>query len=193
MWREYPIEANFDLQKVLIRTLRTWIKQLEADNVIAGYCFDHYFPDPNELRIRFQYPDETNREDVERQLETQVRALIPNYNVTEGQWGDDIDDRHVLQAYEFGSRCAFLAWELIESGRFPEDYFSNALAGQNQNGLLFRKIPFEFQTHFNHGVMNSLGVLKMPTEQAIHINHLMDSTGCKTKAELIAWLQQNLP
>ncbi len=181
------------MQKAIIQKIRTWIEQLEADKIITGYCFDHYSPTPDELRIRFQYTDENKRADAERQLETQVRTLIPEYILTEREWGNDKTDRHVLQAYEFGSRCAFLAWKLIESERFPENYFSNALVRQTESGnFIFKRVPFEFQAHFNHAVMNSLGVLKVPTEQAIHLHRFMDSTGCKTKAQLIDWLEQHM-
>jgi hypothetical protein len=69
-----------------------------------------------------------------------------------------------------------LAWQLIEEGRFPAEYFTRA----------------EFQFHFNHGVMNSLGIPKMPDELFIHINNIMDATGCRNKETLIAWLQSHL-
>ena len=129
MWHEYPIPADFDKQKEIIRKLRTWIEQLENDNLIVGFAFNHYFqvpPNPNEpdeLKVRFQYRDEQNRDIVESKLENEVKKLLPNYVKQERKWGSDTTDRHVLQAYEFGSRCAFLAWEQIENGRFPEDYF----------------------------------------------------------------------
>jgi hypothetical protein len=195
LWHEYPIPADFSKQKEIIRTLRNWIQQLENDNFIDGFAFNHYFQvppkprQPDELRIRFQYGDEQNRDIVESGLENEVKNLLPNYVIHERNWGSDTTDSHVLQAYEFGSRCVFLAWEQIENGRFPESYFSQASILTTARGAVAKRIPMEFQTHFNHGVMNSLGIPKNPDEIAIHIRNLMDSTNSKTKQELINWLQ----
>jgi hypothetical protein len=198
LWHEYPIPADFNKQKEIIRRLRNWIRQLENDNVIVGYAFNHYFqvpPNPNEpdeLRIRFEYSDEQNQDVVEAELESEVKKLLPNYVKHERAWVSDTTDGHVLQAYEFGSRCAFLAWEQIESGRFPESYFSQASIVQTKSGVAARRVPLEFQAHFNHGVLNSLGIPKNPDETAIHIKNLMDSTNSRTKQELISWLQTNV-
>ena len=196
MWHEYPIPADFNKQKEIIRKLREWIQQLENADLIVGFAFSHYYQDPqnpnipDELRVRFQYSDEQNREIVESELETQVRELLPSYVQEERAWGSGASDRHVLQAYEFGSRCAFLAWELIENGRFPESYFSQASVLKSSRGVVAKKVPMEFQTHLSHGVMNSLGIPKTPDERAILIRNLMDSTNSKTKEELISWLQK---
>jgi hypothetical protein len=187
MWHEYPIQASFEEQKDVIRKLRSWIEKLEAESLIVGYCFDHYFsnpPDPDELRIRFQYTDESNRTNVEQQLQNETRKLLPNYSLTEQPWGTDTNDRHVLQAYEFGSRCAFLAWKLIKNGRLQPQYFDDAA---NPNS-----VPFQFQWHFNHGVMNSLGIPKRPNEILIHVVALMEATKTKSKRDLINWLEQHL-
>ena len=198
MWHEYPIPADFNKQKEIIRKLRNWIQQLENDNLIDGFAFNHYFQvpqnpnEPDELRVRFQYSNEQNREIVESKLENEIKKLLPNYVKQERNWGSDTTDRHVLQAYEFGSRCAFLAWEQIENGRFPEGYFSQASILQSAGGVVAKRIPMQFQAHFNHGVMNSLGIPKNPDERAIHIKILMDSTNSRTKQELINWLQTNL-
>ena len=198
MWHEYPIPADFDKQKEIIRKLRKWIQQLENVNLIDGFAFNHYFQvppkanKPDELRVRFEYSDEQNRGIVESELENEVKKLLPNYVKQERNWGSDTTDRHVLQAYEFGSRCAFLAWEQIENGRFPEDYFSQASIVQAKAGVAAKRIPLEFQAHFNHGVMNSLGIPNAPDERAIHIKNLMDSTNSRTKQELINWLQASL-
>ena len=195
MWHEYPIPADFDKQKEVIRKLRKWIQQLEKNNLIDGFAFNHYFqvpPNPNEpdeVRVRFEYRDEQYREAVEAELENQVKKLLPKYVKQERNWSSDTTDSHVLQAYEFGSRCAFLAWEQIENGRFPEDYFSQASILTSARGVVAKRIPIEFQTHFNHGVMNSLGIPKNPDERAILIKNLMDSTNSGTKQELINWLQ----
>jgi hypothetical protein len=197
LWHEYPIPADFNKQKEIIRKLREWIQQLENDNLIVGFAFNHYqvsptLNEPDELRVRFQYSDEQNRDIVESELEIEVKKLLPNYVKQERNWGSDTADRHVLQAYEFGSRCAFLAWEQIENGRFPEGYFDQASILKSASGVVAKRVPIEFQTHFNHGVMNSLGIPKNPDERAIHIKNLMDSTNSRTKQELINWLQTNL-
>ncbi len=198
MWHEYPIPADFNKQKEVIRKLRNWIEQLENGNLIVGFAFNHYYQvpanpnDPDELRVRFEYRNERNRDIVESELENEVKKLLPNYIKQERKWDSDTTNRHVLLAYEFGSRCAFLAWQQIENGRFPEDYFSQASIVQAKAGVAAKRTPLEFQTHFNHGVMNSLGILKSPDERAIHIKILMDSTGSKTKQELINWLQASL-
>jgi hypothetical protein len=192
LWHEYPIRADFERQKEIIRNLRALIQALERENLIVGYAFDHYFNipnEPNELRIRFQYSDEQNRREVESQLEASVRRLHPNYVLEERAWGSDTTDRHVLQAYEFGSRCAFLFWELLSQGRFPENYTSNFIRVVGQQFAIV-KIPFEFQYHFNHGVMNSLGVPKIRQEQWIHMQALLESTGCKSPTALYKWLKK---
>lgn len=195
MWHEYPIPADFERQKQIIRALRKWILQLEEDNLISGFAFNHYFSNPNvpdELRVRFQYTEERNREQVEVQLETEVEKVLQDYVMQEREWGTDTTDRHILQAYELGSRCAFLIWELVENGRFSEEYFSRACVGLPQGGFGFEQVPSEFQFHFNHGVMNSLGIPKAPDELFIHINNIMDATNSRTKQKLIRWLQENL-
>jgi hypothetical protein len=195
LWYEYPIPADFDKQKEIIRKLRNWIQQLENRDLINGFAFNHYFqvpPNPNEpdeLRVRFQYSDERNRNLVESELENEVEKLLLDYVKPEKNWSSGIMDRHILHAYEFGSRCAFLAWEQIENGRFSEDYFAQASILKTAKGVVAKRIPMEFQTHFIHGVMNSLGIPKNPDERAILIRNLMDSTNSRTKQELINWLQ----
>ena len=195
MWYEYPIQADFDKQKEIIRKLRSWIQQLENDKFIDGFAFNHYFQipqnpnEPDELRIRFQYSDEQHRDIVESELENEVKKLLPNYVQEERNWISDATGSHIFQAYEFGSRCAFLAWEQIENGRFPEYYFAQASILASASGVVAKRIPMEFQTHFNHGVMNSLGIPRNPDERAILLRNLMNSTNSRTKQELINWLQ----
>jgi hypothetical protein len=195
LWHEYQIPADFEKQKEIIKQLRKWMQQLEKDKFIIGLAFNHYFQfppnpkEPDELRIRFEYSDEKHREHVEKELEREVKKLLPSYVKKEREWDSP---HHILQAYEFGSRCAFLARELIENKRFPEEYFSRFCVGENEKGIIAKQIPLEFQTHFNHGVMNSLSIPKYPDEILVHINNLMDSTNSKTKQELIKWLQGNL-
>lgn len=193
MWHEYPIPANFEKQKEVIRKLKAWIQSLEKQKLIIGLAFNHYYqippnPDePDELRIRFEYNNEENRKNVEVQLEQEVRKLLPKYVKKERIWNAGSTPQHILQAYEFGSRCAFLGWELIERKRFPEEYFSDFYKRDGDKG-----IPYEFQWHFNHGVMNSLGISKTPNELLIHVNHLMESTKCQNIQQLIDWLQKNI-
>jgi hypothetical protein len=195
LWYEYPIPADFEKQKEVIRKLRKWIEHLENVGLIVGFAFNHYFQNlsnPNEtdeLRVRFQYNDKRNRKIVESELEKEVNKLLPNYVQEERDWNFDVTDSHVLQAYEFGSRCAFLAWEEIENGRFPESYFEQASILKSPRGVVAKRIPLEFQTHFNHGVMNSLGIPKSPDERAILIRNLMNATNSRTKQDLINWLQ----
>jgi hypothetical protein len=196
LWHEYPIPADFSKQKEIIRKLRKWIQHLENANLIVGFSFNHYYQDPlnpnepDELRIRFQYNVEQNRKSVESALQSQVEKLLPNYEQQERSWDSEAADSHVLKAYEFGARCAFLAWEQIENGRFPESYFDQASILKSASGVVAKRIPLEFQTHVNHGVMNSLGIPKSPDERAILIRNLMNSTDSATKQELINWLQK---
>ena len=196
MWHEYPIPADFDKQREIIRALRSWIQQLENSRLIDGFAFNHYYHDPqnpnepDELRVRFQYSYEQNRERVEVELENEVKKLLPNYVKQVREWGSDATESHVLQAYELGSRCTFFAWEQIDAGRFPESYFAQASVLKTPRGVVAKRIPLEFQTHFNHGVMNSLGIPKNPDERAILIKNLMNSTNSSTKKELIKWLQK---
>jgi hypothetical protein len=196
LWHEYPVPTDFNKQKELIRKLRAWIQQLENAGLIVGFAFNHYYSDqvnpnePDELRIRFQYSDERNREIVESELENEVKELLPDYVQQERSWVSDIAAGHVLQAYEFGSRCAFLAWEQIENGRFPESYFDQASILKSVSGVVAKRIPMEFQTLLTHSIMNSLGIPKSPDERAILIKNLMHSTNSTTKEELINWLQK---
>lgn len=195
MWHEYQIPANFEKQKGIIRRLRKWIQSLENNGLIIGYAFNHYFEiptnpkEPDELRIRFEYSHAENRDTVEKELVEEVKKDLPDYSMKERPWDFP---QHILQAYEFGSRCAFLAWELIENKRFPEDYFSHFFKEQTEKGMVVKQIPQQFQTQFSHGAMNSLGIWKSPDELLIHLDMLMDCTNTHTKQELIEWLQENL-
>ena len=196
MWYEYPIPADFDKQKKIIRALRKWIQQLENDQVIEGFAFKHYYSEPqnpkepDELRVRFQYSDEQNRPIVELELESEVKKLLSNYVIKVRSWDSKTTGSHVLQAHEIGSRCAFFVWEQIDNGRFPESYFAQASILKTPRGVVAKRIPLEFQTHFSHAIMNSLGIPKNPDERAILIRNLMDSTNSQTKQELINWLQK---
>lgn len=190
MWYEYSIPANFELQKQIIRQLRKWIQDLEERELIRGFAFDHYSNNPQRgdvLCIRFDYPNEENAkwkiEKVKRELENEVRKLVPSYALIEKPW----ESPHLgeLEAYEFGSRCAFLFWDLVEKGRLKEDYISDVLLRLEPNVLpQFHKVPLVFQQCFNHGVMNSLGVPKRPNEQMMHLISLMESTDTKNIKKL---------
>lgn len=175
------------------------MQNLEKRKLVIGFAFNHYFSNPNEpdeLRVRFQYKSEKDKEIVERELEQEVKQIIPDYNTKTRIWDSP---EHVLQAYELGARCAFLAWELIENNQFPETYFSSLaepLTIEQTNGenvFAIKQIPKEFQINFNHGVMNSLGIPKTPNEMFVHLNILMDCTNTHTIQELANWLQQHLP
>lgn len=196
MWYEYPIPADFDKQKEIIRALRTWIQQLENAGFIEGFAFNHYYSDPqnpnepNELRIRFQYSDEQNRPRIELELESEVKNLLPNYVKQVRPWASESRESHVLLAQELGSRCAFFAWEQIDNGRFPERYLDQASILKTQRGVVAKRVPLEFQTLFSHALINSLGIPKNPDERAILIRNLMDSTNSQSKQELINWLQK---
>lgn len=190
MWYAYPIFANFERQKQIIRPLRKWIQSLEERRLIKGFAFDHYFNIPNEsdhLSIRFDYPNEDNLSTVRNELENKVRRLVPNYVLQERPW---TANEEVLKAYEFGSRCAFLFWEKESHGRFPENYLSDFFKVIENQQLTFRLVPFNFQFHFNHGVMNSLGVAKRPNEQWIHLLALIESTGSHSPEELCDWIRK---
>lgn len=191
MWLEYTIPADFERQKQIIRQLRTWIENIERQGLVQGFAFDHYFGRANvqdDLRVRFDYPTEENP-NVRDGLGDIVRNLVPDYLPQGRPWESN---EEVLKAYEFGSRCAFLFWEKVKQGRLPENYLSNFLRIQDDQAA-FSLIPFNFQFHFNHGVMNSLGVAKSPNEQWIHLLALIESTGSHSPEELCKWIRAQPP
>lgn len=191
MWIEYSIPADFDTQKRIIRQLRTRIEDTEQQELIRGFAFDHYFGRPDtqdDLRVRFDYPNEENPI-VRNGLRDAIRPLVPNYLPQGRAWESN---EEVLKAYEFGSRCAFLLWRRINQGRYPENYLSDFVAVQNEQSA-FRQTSFNFQFHFNHGVMNSLGVPKTPNEQWIHLLALIESTGSRNPEELYSWIRRQPP
>lgn len=191
MWLEYLIPALFERQKQIIRQLRTWIESIEEQRLVQGFAFNHYFGGTDvqdELRVRFDYPTEENSS-VRNELRDRIRPFIPNYIPQGRPW---VSNEEVLKAYEFGSRCAFLFWEKESQGRFPENYPSDFVTIRNQQ-FAFRLAPFNFQFHFNHGVMNSLGVPKEPHEQWIHLLALIESTGSRSLEELCEWIRRQPP
>ena len=78
-----------------------------------------------------------------------------------------------------GSRCVFLLWELIDNGQLSEDYV---------NSLMTRR---DLLLHFSHGIMNSLGIPKMPHEQIMHLIALMESTNTRNVQDLFRSIQSN--
>lgn len=169
MWYEYSIPANFEKQKEIIRKLRKWIQKIEHEGQIKGFAFDFYYNNPqrgNVLCIRFDYQNEENRK-TEDELTKKVIEFVPDYVLKGNTW--ESPNEGELEAYEFGSRCAFLFWDLVERGRFKEDYISDFLPPRPES-----KTPFMFQLCFNHGVMNSLGIQSKPNEKMLHLELLND-------------------
>jgi hypothetical protein len=189
MWYEFPIPADPKKQREIIRQLRSWIENLESRGVVQGFAFDHYSPDPEALHIRFD-TDEEKLKTVRKELENEVKKLLPNYVLKQRFWDGGKNAEQVYRAYELGSRCAFLTWELVESGRFPEEYFSDFFIRQDDKAIIAKRIPFEFQTHLNHGIMNSLGISEYPNEALIHLKILKGSTRFKNSQELIDWMEK---
>jgi len=193
LWYEYPIPASPERQREIIRQLREWIENLESRGIIEGFAFDHYSGQANasdELRIRFDCTGEGNLKVLRVELEREVKRLIPDYIRNERIWDSGRTPEHILKAYELGSRCAFLLWKLIERGRFSENYLSNYATIENQRLTNVRSIPLEFQVHFNHGVMNSLGISKIPNEQWIHLVLLKESTRSASPVQLCQWIRR---
>lgn len=182
MWREFSIQASSERQRESIRHLKGWIQDLEVRNLVQGFAFNHYSrADRNdELRVRFDYSNEEHLNTIRDELRSKLSEIGRRGDFRENDWEAP---EHVLRAYELGSRCAFLLWELIDRGRASEDYFSTLLEiTDNQFRLI--DIPLQFQWCFNHGVMNSIGVKKQPNEQVVHLLALMESTGSSNAEEL---------
>lgn len=181
MWYEYTIPVDFELQKLIIRKLRKWIQDLEKDGFVKGFAFDHYVNDPDRgtaIYIRFDYPPNRETQDkVKKELVDEVRKVIHDYELKEAPWSSKTEGE--LEAYEFGSRCAFLFWDLVERGRLKEKYVSDFYPLSAETWT-----PFVFQWCFNHGVMNSLNIPKIPNEQIIHLKALMESTKTKNIKKL---------
>ncbi len=182
MWYEFPIPSDFERQKQIIRQLKNWIQDLEERQLIDGFAFNHYFGSgKDELRIRFDFNSKENLNEVRNELQTKLEELVESGNVHERTWESP---EYILRAYEFGSRCTFLFWELVERGRFSEDYVTSFLPTRAGS-----EIPLNFQQCFNHGVMNSLGIPKAPHEQVIHLLALIESTRSRNPDELCQWLR----
>lgn len=191
MWYEYLIPAKVERQKEVIRRLRKWIQSLESRGIIQGFAFDHYSVSET-LNIRFDCTKE-NLDSVKKELELEVKKLIPDYvlPVEERKWDAGKSPEFIYKAYEMGSRCAFLLWDLIEKGRFSED-FTSSFVEWKQSGYDIPKYstPLIFQMCFNHGTMNSLGIHKEPDEQLIHLALLIESTKSHSPQELYKWIEK---
>jgi hypothetical protein len=179
------------MQKRIIRHLRTWIENIDEQGLVRGFAFDHYSGQErvqDDLRIRFDYPNEVNL-DVENELKTKVREFIPDYSPHGTPWESNHEE--ILKGYEFGSRCAFLFWQMVEKGRFPEEFLSDyiRLIDPTHFEILLGSVPFNFQSHFYHGIMNSLGVRKQPNELWLHLLAIIESMHFHSQEELIAWIR----
>jgi len=123
---EYPILAEITKQREIIRQLRKWIQSLESRGIIQGFAFKHYYPSPSILNIRFDCTDE-KLETITKELKSEVKKLLPNYVLQERLWDAGKSPEYIYKAYEFGSRCAFLFWDMVEKGRFLEEFTSSYL------------------------------------------------------------------
>lgn len=193
MWYEYPIPADYEKQREIIRQLRKWIERLESRGIVEGYAFNHYYPTSATLNLRFDCSDKKKLEIVREELNKGVKQFIPNYDAEKSErlWDAGKTPEHIYKAYEFGTRCVFLFWELVEKGRFKEEFADNFLQWINSNQYRFNpsSIPFVFQWCFSHGVMNSLGVSKIPNEQLLHLAALIESTKSSSPQELYEWIK----
>ena len=117
MWYEYPIQAPIGDQTRVIKQLRGWILDLERQGIIHGFAFNHYSTPLPTLNVRFECT-ENNLPIIRTELTREVRRLLPNYVLQERLWDNGQSPESVYKAYEFGSRCAFLLWDLIDKGDF---------------------------------------------------------------------------
>ena len=190
MWYEYPIPADIEKQRKIIRQLRKWIQSLENRGLVQGFAFNHYYPNPSFLNIRFDCTDD-EVQSVRKELEREVSQFVPNYDAgkSERLWDAGKSPEYVYRAYEFGSRCAFLFWEMAERGRFPEEFASSYLRWTDSTHFELNTAIFTFQSCFSHGVMNSLDVSKIPNEQWLHLAALIESTKSSNPQELCKWIE----
>jgi len=170
------------------RKSRKWIQSLESRGIVHGFSFNHYHPNPSILNIRFDCADD-KLEIIRKELENEVKKLLPNYVLEERLWDAGKSPEYVYKAYEFGSRCAFLFWEMVEKGRFPEEFASSYLQWTDSTHFNLNPIPFNFQSCFAHGVMNSLNVSKIPNEQWLHLAALIESTESANPQQLCKWIE----
>jgi hypothetical protein len=188
MWQEYRIPGNKEVQMATIRGLNKWVLELENVGLINGFAFNHYYcnpPERDELRIRFEYSNDESISKVENELCKQIRVFNPQYVIEKRVWNEGTTPENVLRAYEFGSRCAFLLWDLVEKGRIEESWVSDYYPLTNQT-----VDQFNFQQSGIHGLMNSLGIDKRPNELLIHLFCVITMTESHNFDELVNWLNQ---
>ncbi|MDH5482285.1 MAG: hypothetical protein OEY22_05340 [Candidatus Bathyarchaeota archaeon] len=186
MWFQIEIPANYVAQKQIIRHLRVWIQALEEHKRIQGFAFNHYSIEGTvALIIRFDCREEA-LVNIKRELSENLEKMDIKCELNEKPWESP---EHIRKAYEFGSRCAFLMFKLIENGRFSEDYISDFLQSQDpqsDNALYF-------QINSNHGVMNSLGIPKRPNEWIVHYWLIGESFGQMLQLDLVPNLRRVTP
>jgi len=79
---------------------------------------------------------------------------------------------------------------MVERGRFPDEFLSNYLNLIDATHFAgFRPLPFNFQSHFYHGVMNSLGVREEPNELFLHAFAIIECKHFHSSDELCAWIR----
>lgn len=188
MWYEYPIQAPIGEQTRIIKQLKTWILELESRGLIQGFAFNHYSADPPTLNIRFDCT-ENNLPTIRAELTREARRLLPGYIFEERLWDNGQSPESVFKAYEFGSRCAFLLWDLIDNGRFPNEYGGTYLRWTSPTTFEINQNVFNFLSCFSHGVMNSLDVSKIPDEQWLRLSSLLGSTNSSYPSQLCKWVR----
>lgn len=192
MWYEYPVSADYEKQRRIIRHLRKWIQDLEKRGIVQGFAFNHYYPASATLNLRFDCKDEEKLKTVRKELGREVKKFVDSYVPEEEErlWDAGKSPEHIYRAYEFGSRCAFLFWELVERGRFSEEFTTSFLDWIDSTRFVFNpaSTSFLFQLCFSHGIMNSLGIHKTPNEQIIHLEALIESTKSSNPHELCKWI-----
>jgi hypothetical protein len=188
MWYEYPIQSPIGDQTRVIKQLRRWILDLERRGIIRGFAFNHYSTAPATLNVRFDCTT-NNLPTVRTELTREVRRLLPDYALQERLWDNGQSPEYVYKAYEFGSRCAFLLWDLIDSGKFPNEFAGTYLRWTSATTFDVNVAVFTFLSCFSHGVMNSLDVPKIPDEQWLLLSSLMESTKSSYSTQLCKWIR----
>ena len=186
MWFEYLIPTDAREQAIIIRGLRLWIIALEERGLITGYAFNHYHDNPpnlDELRIRFEYANEDSITYVESELQIEVEKFIPDFKLVKRSWNKECPESN-RRAYEFGSRCAFLLWDLIEKGRIKQSWVSDFWPVLTEKKL----VPLDFQQSVNHALWNSLSVPKKPNELFIHLFLFIQLAELHNMDELKEWI-----
>lgn len=161
---------------------------LESRGLIRGFAFNHYSTPPPTLNIRFDFT-ENNLATIRAEINQEVRRVFPSYIFQERLWDNGQSPESVYKAYEFGSRCAFLFWDLIENGRIPTEFEGTYLRWPSPTTFDVNINIFNFLSCFNHGIMNSLDVSKSPDEQWLRLSSLMESTGSLYPTQLCKWIR----